>query len=156
MHISTAQRVGELSPEEREKLKAHVNETSHIISGTLEGQGAVSLASEKAEIDGKIIKLERTASGGISYQVAIFVDEPEPEPAVAEEALVAEKSLTLEEQAVSYFTEKGMPVASAVSQVKRFGVDRVLAMRNKELDEQLSNLVSQVPAPIAKKDGESV
>lgn len=120
---------------------------THIVTITSEADGASELASDKATISAKIIKSpKRTDSGGFELQVAIFVSEPTP--AVQEKAPEVKES-TPEEQAVSYFVEKGMKEDTAKVQVARFGVSRVLAMRDKELDEQLAALVAKDETPSA-------
>jgi hypothetical protein len=140
VHISTSQRFGELEKPEQAKLaEVHPNvpKDAHIVTGTLEANGAAELVSPIGEISAKIIKLQRTTSGGIDYQLAIFTEEPEP--VLAPEPMTPEgTALTPEQTALLYFTEKGMPLATARAQVARFGVERINRMRDKELDDELS------------------
>jgi hypothetical protein len=143
MHESTAQRIQEIPTADR---PANLPDDSHIISGRLVGHGSTSFASEKAKISGKVVKLERTSDGGIDYQFAIFVSEPAPPklevvPPAEDPQLLA---------AVEYFVSKGLSDGDARKKVAQFGVSRVLAAREKELDDQLAQTLSQTAAPKAK------
>ena len=150
MHISTSQRLGEMDKTDQTKLKEHVGDESHIVTGIIEAHGATELVSGLGKLDGKIIKLERTASGGISYQLAIFIDEPEPIVVLEPD----QSSLSPEQQAVAYFTASGIPEATAKAQVARFGVTRVLAQRDTELaqkrDEREKALDAEFQQALAK------
>jgi len=133
LHTSDAKRKDEMPKEE--VIPPHLKNLpgdTHIISGTLDGHGAVALASEEAKLSGKIVKLSRTSSGGIEYQVALFVSEPVRQDAV--DPVVDETR----EGAIKYFTDEGMSREKAVLQVDHFGVARVNAMREKKLDEDLA------------------
>lgn len=136
MHESDAERVADTKIEDRPEEMRNLPEDTHIVSGTLEGNGAVSLASDKAKLSAKVIKLERTVSGGINYQVAILVSEPTPAPVPVAVAAVDERR----EAAIAYFTDKKFTRVDAERQVDRFGVDRVLAMKSKQLDEELAKV----------------
>ena len=111
---------------------------THIVSGVLVGNGAVAFASEKAKLSAKVVKLERTSDGGVAYQFAVFVSEPAP--AKPEESKPVEDPRFL--TAVDYFVGKGLSDKDARKQVNQFGVERVLAAREKELDKQLEEVVS--------------
>lgn len=143
MHISDAKRAADLPKDEQEKLK--LPSDTHILSGTIEGHGAIALVSPDGDLDAKVIKLARTPGGGIEYQFAIFVDEPEP--------VKPEVPQSPEETAVAYLIAKGQSETSARAAVTRFGADRVLAAKakddaaaNEALDAELSALVFGKPA----------
>src|ERR1700737_2273737 len=106
MHESEAQRVGELPKDER---PAGLPEETHLVTGTLEGHGATSLASENAKLSARVIKLERTSSGGIDYQLAIFVSEPTPVAVLPPPPVVDPQF----EAAVAYFVGKDFKDAAA-------------------------------------------
>lgn len=141
MHESETQRVADfqqaakLDPEKNpmpDNLTSLPDET-HIVTGSLVGHGATALASDKAKLSAKVVKLERTADGGIDYQLAIFVDEPEPVKVEPAKPVEDPKFLS----AVEYFVGKGLPDTDARKKVNQFGVERVLAAREKELDAEL-------------------
>lgn len=140
MQVSDAKRVGAMSDEELSEQPhlLKLPEDTHIVSGTLEGHGATELASEKAQLSAKVVKLARTASGGVEYQLAIFVSEPTPAPVVA--AKPAEDPTFLE--AVEYFVGKGLTDSGARKKVNEFGIARVLAAKNRELDANLDKLLT--------------
>lgn len=108
---------------------------THLLESTLEADGANELASAKASFSGKVLSIERTASGGITVKVAVSVNEPKPVEVKIEEPV---KQPTREELALAFFTGKGFKAAEAKANVEKFGVDRVLAMREQELDEALA------------------
>lgn len=113
----------------------------HLLSSTLEADGPFELASPKATLDAKVIALRRTDSGGIFMQTAVTITEPKPAtPAPAPEP---EPVKTQEEQAVDYLVEKGKGKDEAIAAVKRFGVQKILAKRNEELDEELDELLTE-------------
>lgn len=129
---------------------ANLPEETHIVTGSLEGNGPVALvSSDKAVLSARVIKLERTSSGGIDYQVAIYVQEPTPVPVLVVQAAEDPQYLA----AVAYFVETGMSDQAARIQVNRFGVARVLAQRDRELDAELAKVVAspEPPAPEAGK-----
>lgn len=146
MQTSSAARVADFPKKERPEHLQNLPEETHIVTGTLEAHGASSLASVDAKLSAKVVKLERTKSGGIDYQLAIFVAEPvQAAPVVLSDA----------ERAVAFFVEKGFPKQTAIDQVNKFGIARVLAAaaREKEdaekgLDDELSDLLKD---PKAKK-----
>lgn len=112
---------------------------AHIVSGKLVGDGEASLASSAAHLSGKVVKLERTSDGGVAYQFAIYVSEPIPNPVLAAKEPENPRFLA----AVEYFVSKGKDDGDARKLVNEFGVERVLARREKELDEQLERHVSE-------------
>src|SRR4051812_48503747 len=71
----------------KRRIQMHVTEKIvddngvHILSSTLEADGAFALASEKAKLDAKVIAVRRTDSGGVFVQTAVSIDEPKPSPA---------------------------------------------------------------------------
>lgn len=139
MHTSEAQRIGEIAapvdgkPQPLPEHLLNLPSDTHIVSGTLDGHGSVALASEAAKLSGKIVKLVRTSSGGIEYQLALFVSEP------AVDTTVPVAVDETREAAIKYFTDEGMSREKAITQVDHFGVARVNAMRDKKLDEDLAN-----------------
>jgi len=133
-HQAAKQPDGVPVPEHLENLPAD----THIVSGVIEGHGSTEFASSKAKLSAKVVMLERTASGGVSYQLAIFVSEPTQ--AEAGPVLVPP---TPDELAAQYFIEKGMKPETAKAQVARFGAHRVLAMKEKELDQELANVIKE-------------
>jgi hypothetical protein len=137
MHISTKDVVADA----RQAKELSLEIGSHIITALIEGDGAVALASDKAEFDARVISVQRTDSGGIQVQTAVFVREPAPEKVKEPEA--PKPQPTAEEQAISYLVSKGSSEDEAKSQVERFGVDRILSARNKELDAEVAALVSK-------------
>ena len=145
MQTSDAKRVGEIPEAVRPEHLASLPEDTHIVSGSLVGHGANALASDKAKLSAKVVKLERTADGGINYQLAIFVSEPTPAPVVAQAPAEDPRFLA----AVDYFVGKGLTDTDARKKVNQFGVERVLAAREKELDAELAALVN--PASESKE-----
>ena len=147
MHKADATRLANLSEAERKKLE-HLDGDTHIITGSLEGHGSAALVSSEGKLDAEIIKLERTAGGGIEYQFAIFVEEPAPaQPEVPK---------TPEEQATEYLVGKGQSEEDAAKAVARFGSARVLARKAKDDADQAGALEEELDAllkPAKKKNG---
>jgi hypothetical protein len=145
MQTSDTKRVGAFTDEElaAQPHLAKLPDETHIISGTLEGHGANALASDKAVLSSKIVKLERTASGGIEYQLAIFVSEPALAPVV--EAKAKEDPNFLE--AVEFFVSQGLTDTDARKKVNEFGVSRVLAAKNRALDLALEKTLNEANKP---------
>lgn len=113
---------------------------AHLLTSVLEADGACELASDKAKLSGKVLSIERTASGGISVQVAVSV----VEPAVEAPKVEPEKPrLSNQELAVAYFQGKGFSAKEAEEKVEQFGVDRVLAKRDAELNDQLDQELAE-------------
>lgn len=113
----------------------------HILTSVLEGDGALALASEKAELKASIVSVQRTESGGVKVQVALSINEPAPVEAPAPS--------TPEDEAVSYLAGKGFDAAAALLQVSKFGASRILSQRDaekleadKKLDEELKALLT--------------
>lgn len=94
---------------------------AHVLTSIIEGDGAVALASDKAEIVASVLSASRTDSGGIQVKVAVTVKEPAPDAPVDPK-----------DQAIAYFVTKGFTEKDAATQVERFGADRVLAQKDKE------------------------
>jgi hypothetical protein len=136
MHIMTKDSV-----QNEEQAKAlGLSVGTHIVTCTIEGDGAVELASDKAIIEASVISKQRTTSGGVQVQVAVYVKEP------AAQVLAV---LTPDQQAVDYFLSKGFTAGDAASQVAKFGVARVLTQRDKEaaqasvdLDKELEQVLA--------------
>lgn len=149
MHKAEATRAANLSKEEQAKLKLPGD--THIVSGTLEGHGATALVSAEGELDAKIIKLARTAGGGIEYQFAIFVEEPEPETPVAPP--------TDDDVAVAYLVTKGQTETQAQASVAKYSAKRILAKKAedeasqaKALDAELDEQLGLAPKAEAKTE----
>jgi hypothetical protein len=134
VHTTTKDVIG--TAEEAKTMNVPVG--THVLTSTIEGDGPVQMASDKAALSARVLHTTRTDSGGIEVQVAVFVSEPTPAPAPAP-APVPPSPL---DNAIAYFTEKGFTLESAKIQVAQFGVDRILAMKSKELDEKLAKVVS--------------
>lgn len=134
MDNASAARVADTKAEDRPDHFEGLPEETHIVSGTIVGNGSTELASEKAHLSAKVIKLERTPAGGIDYQLAIVVSEPAP-PKAAEPSKPQEDPKFL--AAVDYFMSKGQSETDARKKVNLFGVDRVLKAREAELDSDL-------------------
>lgn len=96
---------------------------AHVLTSIIEGDGAVALASDKAEIVASVLSASRTDSGGIQVKLAVTVKEPAPPPVAPADP---------KDQAIAYFVEKGFTAKDAAAQVERFGADRVLAQKAKE------------------------
>jgi hypothetical protein len=141
MHVAEAKRVGEITKDDRPDHLVNLPEDTHLVSGVLEGNGATALASEKAKLSAKTVKLTRTAGGGVEYQFAIFVSEPIQ---VVKESEPVKAPPTDEEKAIAYFVEKGMKFETAKKQVERFGVKRVLDQLEAELDQELQSELKKV------------
>ena len=149
MHVSDSKRVAAVDPRDRPTQFKGLPEETHIVSGVLEADGAHQLVSVEGHLSSKVIKLARSDSGGIEYQLAIFASEPRP---VVERGTAPEVMPTQEQEAELYFTEKGFTPEDARKQVKRFGVQRVMAMRGKELDEELAKQAQAGPKLVPNKD----
>ncbi len=134
MHTTTKDVVG--NADDAKAMNVPVG--THILTSVIEGDGAVALASEKATLSGKVLSVQRTDSGGIQVQTAVFISEPAPAAAPAPPP----PEPSAEEKAIAYFTSKGFPAKTAEAQVAQFGVGRVLAMRDKELDQALEKVVA--------------
>lgn len=48
----------------------------HILTSTVEADGAFELASAQAKLDAKVIAVRRTDSGGVVVQTALTITEP--------------------------------------------------------------------------------
>lgn len=143
MDTSVAKRVGAFTDAEL-VADPHLDklpDDTHIVSGTLVGHGDTSLASEKATLSAKVVKLERRADGGVDYQLAIFVSEPTPAPVVVLPPPEDPQFLA----AVEYFVGKGLTDSDARKKVNQFGVSRVLAQKDRELDAELAKVVAGEP-----------
>lgn len=141
MQTSDAKRVGAMSDDELEQ-NPHLEklpDDTHIVSGVLEGHGATEIASAKAVLSSKTVKLARTESGGVEYQLAIFVSEPTPVAVAAVKP--AEDPSFLE--AVEYFVGKGLTDTDARKKVNEFGISRVLQAKNRELDSKLDDMLEK-------------
>jgi len=141
MQTSDAKRVGAMSDEELE-ANPHLEklpDDTHIVSGTLEGHGATEIASAKAQLSAKVVKLARTESGGVEYQLAIFVSEPTAAAAVPAKSVEDPSFL----EAVEYFVGKGLSDTDSRKKVNEFGISRVLAAKNRELDANLDALLEK-------------
>lgn len=110
---------------------------AHILTSLLEGDGAVALASEEAELDAEVISLQRTASGGIQVQTAVFVKEPAPPAPAAPPA----PEPSAEEKAAAYLQSKGLSADEAKAGVQKFGVAAILKKQNEENAAELDALV---------------
>lgn len=138
MDNSSTARVADTKPKDRPEHFDDLPEETHIVSGTIVGNGSTELASEKAHLSAKVIKLERTPAGGVDYQLAILVSEPAPKAIERSEPQEDPKFLA----AVDYFMSKGQSDADARKKVNLFGVDRVLKAREDELDVELKKALS--------------
>ena len=134
-------------------LPAHLQglpDDTHIITGKIVGNGATELASPLAQLSAKVIKLTRSDDGGIEYQVAILVNEPKPNPVPVPAPPVDANT----ENAVAYLKTKGMTDEQAREKVKLFGWQRVLAAKDKELDQEVQALIQgspSAPPPVQPK-----
>jgi hypothetical protein len=113
----------------------------HILTSVIEGDGALAIASEEANLTASVVSVKRTASGGVQVQTSVTISEPAPASAPT--------PLTAQDEAVAYFVSKGFTKESAEKQVARFGVYRIFAQRkadnaaaSQKLDEELSELLS--------------
>lgn len=52
--------------------------TLHTLTSVIEADGAYELASPEAELSADVVRVERTASGGIEVEMAVKVAEPAP------------------------------------------------------------------------------
>lgn len=104
-----------------------LNLGAHILTITEEADGALELASEKAELKARVISTERTISGGFQVQVAVEIIEPQPEAPP-----VAAVPLTPDEEAIAYLKSKDFGEVAIKSQLERFGAARILAARDRE------------------------
>jgi hypothetical protein len=139
LHTTTKDVIG--TADEAKAMNVPVG--THILTSVIEGDGPVAMCSDKATLSAKVISTSRTDSGGIQVQVAVSVSEP---TAVAAPAPPPPPPTPLD-NAIAYFTSKGFTAESAKAQVAQFGIDRVLAMASKELDEKLASLVAEAPKP---------
>jgi hypothetical protein len=114
---------------------------THIITSVIEGDGAVELASPNAKLQAKVISLQRTASGGVQVQTAVFIDEPAPAPARAAPAPEA-PAMTAEASALEYLKEKGLTDSEAQSALARYGSQEVLIRKQAERKAELDALLS--------------
>jgi len=118
---------------------------THILTSVIEGDGPVAMCTDKASLSAKVLHVTRTDSGGIEVQTAVFVSEPAP--ATAPTPVIAEDPKFLE--AVAYFVGKGLSDTEARKSVNEYGVARVLAAKDRELDNQLTALVNKSETPEA-------
>jgi hypothetical protein len=135
MHEAKNSRVGNLDKEAKETFVSQhgsLPDETHIISGVLEADGNDALCSAEAKISSKVLMTERTESGGIRYQIAIFASEPKraaTQPPVAPHI-----------EAAQYLLDEGAAKDAdhAADLVKTFGAARVLARKakNKEEDDK--------------------
>lgn len=115
---------------------------AHVLTSIIEGDGAVALASDKAEIVASVLSASRTDSGGIQVKVAVTVKEPAAPPAAPSDP---------KDQAIAYFVEKGFTTKDAAAQVEHFGADRVLAQKAKEEAEKQAAQDKELEALLAGK-----
>ena len=120
---------------------------AHILTSTIEADGATALASEKAELKAKVISISRTASGGIQVQTAVEVIEPAAE--------VTPAPVSADDQAIAYLMSKEFPEAIAKEQVAKFGAGRVLAQRDKEAATKEQDLDKELEEVLSGKNTES-
>jgi hypothetical protein len=113
----------------------------HILSSTLEADGAFQLASAEAKLDAKVIALRRTESGGVFLQTGVTITEPAPKVAAVAEP--AKPEPTAEEQSVAYLKETGLSDAEAKGAVERFGAAKILKKKQAALDAELDALVGK-------------
>lgn len=141
MHITTKDVIGD----EKAAKELGVDVGTHILTSTLDGDGAVALVSLEGKLEAKVISVQRTDSGGIKVQTAVTVTEPKPvAPPEPEKPIIP---LTLEEEASAYLQEKGLAQADADAAVAKYGAVNVLIRRTKERDAELSALLSPKKAP---------
>jgi hypothetical protein len=136
MHTTTKDVVGN----EVDAKFLNVPVGAHIVTTVIEGDGPVALCSAEAKLSARVLHVTRTDSGGMEVQVAVLVSEPAP--AIVTPPTPAPAPPIPQEQAVSYFTSKGMSIETAKAKVEEFGVARVLAAREKELDNELAKVVA--------------
>lgn len=139
MDQASVTRVANVPAEEKHAGIAKLPEDTQLVTGTIVGHGATELASINATLSARVVKLARNIAGGIDYQIAIFVNEPAPIAVV--EARPAEDPNFI--AAVDYFKLKGLSDGDARKQVNQFGVPRVLAARDKDLDQELQAVISK-------------
>ena len=133
MHTTTKDVIG--TADDAKAMNVPVG--THILTSTIEGDGPVAMCSDKASLSAKVLHVTRTGSGGIEVQTAVSVSEPTPAPVMASAPAEDPKFLA----AVDYFIGKGLTDADARKNVNQFGVDRVLAAKDKELDDKLADMV---------------
>jgi hypothetical protein len=122
----------------------------HILSSTLEADGAFALASEKAKLDAKVIAVRRTDSGGVFVQTAVAIDEPVPEAVSAPEP--EKPAPTPEELAAEYLKEKGKSDDEAKGMIERFGAAKILQKKTAERQAELDALLASPKAPTPPAD----
>ncbi len=133
MSTSVVARLANIPEDQTHPGLENLPEDTQIVTGSIIGHGTTELATEKAKLSAKIVKLERNSSGGIDYQVAIFVSEPTPAPVVKLQDIEDPKLTT----AIDYFVSKGLTGDAARKKVAEFGIERVLNARERELDAEL-------------------
>lgn len=139
MHVSTK----EVAADEKQSKLLGVPVGTHVITNTIEADGAFELASKTAEFDADVLAVSRTASGGVKLVTALRIREPKPAaPAKPEDANLA------------FLKSKGLSDAEAGVALERFGHDRVQARRQaaeaekgKALDGELDALLAETAAP---------
>lgn len=113
----------------------------HILTSTVEADGAFELASAQAKLDAKVIAVRRTDSGGVVVQTALTITEPKAETPAAPEP--AKPEPTVAEQAEEYLKSTGLSDAEAKAAVERFGAAKILQKKNAALDQELDALLKK-------------
>ena len=142
MHVTSKEVVAD--PETRKKYP-ELSDGTHIITSQLEGDGPLPIASENAKFVTEVLSAVRTSSGGVEVKVAVSIQEPAP---VAPVAVLEEVPPTAEQAAAAYLVSKGATEADAESEVQKFGADRILSARDKELDAELDQTLHAHPPSV--------
>jgi hypothetical protein len=120
MHITSKDVIGDQKT--ADELEVPVG--AHVITSTVDGDGAVQLVSPDAKLHADVISIARTPSGGFEVKTAVFIKEPLPS--------VAEVPLTPDAQAAAYLASKGQDETEAEESVTKYGASRILAAKAKE------------------------
>lgn len=131
MHVSTKDVIGD--KDSAKELGVPVG--THILTNTVEGDGPVALASDKAELTAKVIGIQRTASGGVVVQTALFIKEPVAQAPV---------SVTPNDQAAAYLVSKGKSENEAKAMVAKFGAVRILSAKSEDEAKEVEKLDAEL------------
>lgn len=139
MHETKHKLAGEFTLVEKQAkgIPVDLPDSTHVVEGQVEAHGATEFASAAAKLSGRLLSVERTDSGGIKYQLALYAHEPvkKVEPVAT--------SLTPQEEASQYLQEtKGLSERDASAAVAKFGHTRILAEREKDKDKDFDDLMN--------------
>lgn len=114
--------------------------SAHLLTTVIEADGAFELCHIGDDLKGEILSVRRTDSGGIEVQVAVSITKP-----VAAPLQLVEDPGFLE--AVAYIIGKGYDEVTARKKVNVFSAARVLAAKDKELNDEAARLAASNPPP---------